>query len=159
MIKTEKLSKYALTACTVIIIAVFVAFFGIGYDNPVGDYNEPLLTDALIYLMYALTLVAAGLCIWSVGKSVMENMGYSGENLSGVPGSKVTIISLVVMIASLVIGYVCGLGETDFVAADGTVTTAGWVTISDMFIISIYIEMLVAALCVAVNMTGLLKRK
>lgn len=159
MIKTEKLSKYALTVCTVIIIASFAAFFGVGYDNPVGDYNEPQLTELIIYLMYALTLVAAVLAVWSVGKSVKENLGYSGENLSGVPGGKVTAISLIIMIASLVVGYVCGLGETEFVAADGTVTSATMVTVSDMFIISIYILMIVAALCVAVNMTGLLKKR
>lgn len=159
MIKTEKLSKYALTVCTVIIIASFAAFFGVGYDNPVGDYNEPQLTELIIYLMYALTLVAAVLAVWSVGKSVKENLGYSGENLSGVPGGKVSAISLIIMIASLVVGYVCGLGETEFVAADGTVTSATMVTVSDMFIISIYILMIVAALCVAVNMTGLLKKR
>lgn len=159
MIKTEKLSKYALTVCTVIIIASFAAFFGVGYDNPVGDYNEPQLTELIIYLMYALILVAAVLAVWSVGKSVKENLGYSGENLSGVPGGKVTAISLIIMIASLVVGYVCGLGETEFVAADGTVTSATMVTVSDMFIISIYILMIVAALCVAVNMTGLLKKR
>lgn len=159
MIKTEKLSKYALTGCTAVIIIAFLAFFTVGYDNPVGDYNEPLLTELIIYLMYVLTLIAAGLSVWSVFKSVKENMGYSGENLSGVPGGKISAVSLGIMVLSLVIGYVCGLGETDFVAADGTVTSAGMVTVSDMFIISIYILMIVAALCVAVNMTGLFKRK
>lgn len=159
MIKTEKLSKYALTACTVIIIASFAAFFGIGYDNPMGDYNEPKLTELVIYLMYALVAVAALLAIWSVAKSIKENLGFSGENLSGVPGGKVSAVALGIMVVSLVAGYVCGLGETEFTAADGTVTSAAMVTISDMFIISIYILMIVAALCVAVNMTGLLKKK
>ena len=159
MIKTEKLSKYVLTACTAVIVLAFVLFFTVGYDNPVGDYNEPQLTELIIYLMYGLTAVAAVLSVWSVVKSIKENMGYSGEDLSGVPGGKISFVSLLIMVASLVIGYVCGLGETEFTAADGTVTSAGMVTVSDMFIISIYILMIIATLCVAVNMTGIFKKK
>lgn len=159
MIKTEKLSKNVLLACSVIIIIFFGLFFGVGYDNPVGDYNEPQFTEALIFLMYGLIGIATVLAVWSVIKSIVENMGGSGENLSGVPGGKISAISFGIMLISLVVGYVSGIGETDFTAADGTVTSASMVTISDMFIISIYILMLITTLCVAFNMTGIMKKK
>ena len=32
-------SYYVLYACFAIIVLFFAAFFGYGYDNPVGDYN------------------------------------------------------------------------------------------------------------------------
>ena len=35
-------SYYVLYACFAIIVLFFAAFFGYGYDNPVGDYNAPV---------------------------------------------------------------------------------------------------------------------
>ena len=62
--KIEKISKMALYVCVGIIIVCFGAFLTIGYDNPVGDYNEPKLTDVLMWLMYILTLVTSVLGAW-----------------------------------------------------------------------------------------------
>ena len=59
MIKTEKLSRYALNACIVVILVIFGLFFGVGYDNPQGDYNAPQFTEVLMYLMYVMTVVTA----------------------------------------------------------------------------------------------------
>ena len=38
-------SYYVLYACFAIIVLFFAAFFGYGYDNPVGDYNAPVCTE------------------------------------------------------------------------------------------------------------------
>ena len=57
--KIEKISKMALYICVGIIVVCFVAFFGIGYSNPVGDYNEPKLLDLLV-----ISLVVGVLCGW-----------------------------------------------------------------------------------------------
>ena len=45
------------------------------------------------------------------------------------------------------------------IAADGTVTTAAMVTVTDMFMVSIYIMLLLTTLAVVFNMTGLMKKK
>jgi hypothetical protein len=60
---------------------------------------------------------------------------------------------------SLIVGLVPNLNETEFVAADGTVTTAAMVTVTDMFMVSIYIMLLLTTLAVVFNMTGLMKKK
>ena len=49
--KTEKISKLVLGICIGIIVVCFGLFLTIGYDNPVGDYNEPQLTDVIMWLM------------------------------------------------------------------------------------------------------------
>lgn len=158
MIKTEKLSKTVMNVCIAVILIVFACFFLYGYDNPMGDYNEPKCTEAVIYLVYVLTGITAVLGIWSAIKSVKEGMGASGENLSGVPGGKISLFSVVLLIGSLLIGLLPNLNETDFTAADGTVTSATMVSIVDMFIYSIYILMGVAAIAVVVNMSGIVKK-
>lgn len=152
-------SYYVLYACFAIIIATFAAFFGYGYDNPEGDYNAPVCTEGLMWLMYLLFAVTAVLAIWSVIRGIMMSMGSKGENLSGVPGGMVNAVSFVLLVVSLVIGLVCNLGEEDFTAADGTVTTATMVTVTDMFLWSIYIMAVLTTLAVVVNMTGLVKKR
>lgn len=158
MIKTEKLSRYALNTCIVIILVIFALFFGVGYDNPQGDYNAPQFTEVLMYLMYILTAVTALLAVWSAIKSVKDSMGGNAENLSGVPGGKISVFAVIVMLASLAIGFFPNMNETEFVTASGAVTSPTMVTITDMFIISIYIMLAVAALAVIVNMTGVIKK-
>jgi hypothetical protein len=53
---------------------------------------------------------------------------------------------------------VLGIGEEDFRAADGTVTTGGWVTVVDMFIWSMYILTLVAIVAIGITMSGYLTK-
>ena len=46
--KIEKISSRVLLVCVAVIIVCFGAFMTIGYDNPVGDNNQPLLTDVIL---------------------------------------------------------------------------------------------------------------
>lgn len=153
--KIEKISKMALYICVGIIVVCFFAFFGIGYSNPVGDYNEPKLLDLLMGLMYVLFVVMLALTVWSVFKG-MGNKGGSSSAGSGVPGGKIMAGTIVLLIASLVVGVLCGLGEEAFTAQDGTVTSAGWVTVVDMFCVASGILALAAVIAVIVSMTGVL---
>lgn len=156
--KIEKISSRVLGACVILIIACFAAFFCIGYDNPVGNNNEPILTDVIMWLMYVLTAVTAVLTVWSLVRNIQSNKGNDPTATTGVPGGKITMFTVGLTIASLAIGWVCGLGETEFTASDGTVTSAGWVTVVDMFCISMGILFLSAAIAVAVSMTGILTK-
>jgi hypothetical protein len=154
--KIEKISQMALYICIGIILVSFALFLTIGYDNPVGDNNEPILTDIIMWLMYLMVIATAGLTIWSGIKGMASSKGTDPAASTGVPGGKVSLITWGLFIASLVIGLVLGLGESDFKAADGTVTTAGWVTVVDAFCVSIGILILAAAAAVVVSMTGVL---
>ena len=135
--KIEKISSRVLMACVALIVVCFAAFLLIGYDNPVGDYNQPLLTDVIMWLMYALVVATAGLTVWSLVRGIQNSKGSDPAATTGVPGAKITLFTVCLTVASFVIGWISGLGETDFTAADGTVTTAAWVTIVDAFCVSI----------------------
>lgn len=153
--KIEKISSRVLLVCVAVIIVCFGAFMTIGYDNLVGDYNEPMLTDVIMWLMYVLVAVTAALTIWSLIRSAQANKGNDPAATTGVPGGKITLFTAGLTIASLVVGWVCGLGETDFTTTSGSVTTAGWVTVVDVFMVSMGILFLAAAIAVAISMTGI----
>jgi len=156
--KIEKISSRVLLACVILIVVCFGAFLTIGYDNLVGKYNEPMLTDVIMWLMYALVAVTAALVVWSVVHSAQSNKGNDPAATTGVPGGKIVLFTACLTMASFVIGWLLGLGETDFTAANGTVTTAGWVTVVDAFCVSIAILFVAAAIAVAVSMTGIVTK-
>ena len=156
--KIQNISRRALLICIVLIVACFGAFFTVGYDNPVGDYNEPQLTELLLWLMYGLTVITALLIVWGIAKGIQSTKGNDPAVTTGVPGSKISVTTILLLIASLAVGYVMGMNETEFTAADGTVTPAGMVTVSEMFLWSIYILTIVAVLVVGVSMSGILTK-
>lgn len=156
--KIEKISKMALYICIGIIVVCFALFMTIGYNNPVGDTNEPLLTDVVMWLMYLMIIATAILTIWGVICGIRSNKGNDPAASTGVPGGKITLFTIILLIASFAIGVVLGLGEPDFTASDGTVTTGGWVTVVDAFCVSIGILIVAAAIAVAVSMTGVLAK-
>lgn len=156
--KIEKISKMALYICIGIILVSFAAFLTIGYDNPVGDNNEPILTDIIMWLMYLLVLTTAGLTVVAGVKGIASSKGTDPAATTGVPGGKVSLFTWGLFIVSIVIGLVLGLGEEAFTAADGTVTSGGWVTVVDAFCVSIGILILAAAASVLVSMSGVLTK-
>lgn len=153
--KIEKISSRVLLCCISLIVVCFAVFLLIGYDNPVGDYNEPALTNVILWLMYVLVAVTAALTIWSAVRGIQNNKGNDPTLTTGVPSGKITLFTVGLTIASIIIGWVCGLGEKDFTAADGSVTTSGWVTLTDVFMVSMGVLLLAAAIAVAVSMSGI----
>lgn len=156
--KIEKLSKTVLTVCIGIIVVCFGLFMTVGYDNPVGDYNEPMLTDVIMWLMYIMALVTALLIVWSIVRGVRSTKGVDAATTTGVPGGKIIVFTLLLLLASIIGGAIFGWGETDFTAQDGTVTTGAWVTVVDTFCVSIGVMFVAAVLAVVVSMTGFLTK-
>ena len=109
--KIEKISSRVLLACVVVIVICFGAFMTIGYDNPVGDNNEPMLTDVIMWLMYLLIAATAALTIWSAVRGIQNNKGNDPAATTGVPGGKITLCTMGLLVVSLIIGWICGLGE------------------------------------------------
>ena len=132
--KIEKISSRVLLCCVILIVVCFAAFLLIGYNNPVGDNNEPMLTDVIMW---------------------QNSKGNDPAATTGVPGGKITLFTAGLTIVSLILGWILGLGEEAFTASDGTVTSAGWVTVVDVFMVSMGVLLVAAAIAVAVSMTGI----
>ena len=156
--KIEKISSRVLLGCVLLIVVCFGAFLTIGYDNPVGDNNEPMLTDLVMWLMYLLIIATSALTVWSAVRGIQNAKGTDPAATTGVPGGKITMCTVGFTLLSVIIGWVCGLGETEFTAGDGTVTSAGWVTVVDIFCVSMGMLFVAAAIAVIVSMTGILTK-
>ena len=65
--------------CVGLIVVCFAAFFCIGYDNMVGDHNEPVLTDIIMWLMYVLVIATAALTVWSLVRGMQNSKGNDPE--------------------------------------------------------------------------------
>lgn len=157
--KIQQISKYALLGTVAVSAIVFLLFFFVGWeDSYEGDFVVPMFTSLLLVLMYAVVAVTALLTIWSVVKGIQSTKGNDPAATTGVPGGKIITGTVVLTLVSLAVGGVLGIGEADFRAADGTITTGAWVTVVDMFIWSIYILTVVAIGAVIVAMSGVLTK-
>ena len=157
--KIQNVSKYAMLTVIGISVLVFLLFFGYGWnDSYEGDFNVPYFTSLLLVWMYIAVAATAVLTVWSIFKGIQSTKGNDPTATTGVPGGKIITGTVILTVVSLVIGIVLGLGEQDFTAADGTVTTGAWVTVVDMFLWSIYILTIAAVIAVAVSMSGWLTK-
>ena len=157
--KIEKLSKMALWISAGLAIIIFVLNFALGdSDEYIGDNAVPVMTDAVLFLMYLMVVVTIGLTAWSIFTSVKCNSGTDSTKTTGVPGGKIIACVLALFVGSLVIGFIAGIGAEPFTATDGTETSAGWVQVVDMFCWSIIILTVAACAAVGVSMSGVLTK-
>ena len=147
-----KVSYYALYVCFALILVVLGLFYGVGYTNPVGEYNAPEHTETLIYLMYAMfgitvaaTLIAA---IAQFGAALRDNAKSALKSLLGV----------ILLVVLLVVTYNIGSSES-VLLADGTLySDVTLLKVSDMLIYSTYVLFGIAAVGTLINLSGIFKR-
>lgn len=143
---------YALVAVTVV---VFVLFFAIGYDEPYADdpsFNAPLFTDAVLVFIYLLVLVAVAVAITSLVRAVRQRDD-SSDIVNNLPATKIKYCSFGLLAVLLVVTF--ALGSTEPVLANGVkFTDALWLRITDMFINTSIVLLIVAAAGVAFGLSG-----
>ena len=147
-----KVSYYALYVMMALIIVVLGLFFGVGYTNPVGDYNAPEHTETLIFFMYAMF----GICVLvTILGALVQFFALLRDNPRGAMKS---LFILALFVGVLGISYAIASDEV-LVMADGTeFTDVAWLKGTDMIIYSIYILLVGAAVSTLVNLSGLLKK-
>lgn len=145
------MSYYALYACIALILVVLGMFYFVGYNNPVGEYNEPAYTETLIYLMYAMF----GIC---VAVTLIGAIAQFGAALKENPKSAIkSLLGIVLLVIVLVVSYSIG-SDAAVMTGTGAYTDAFWLKISDMLIYSIYFLLGVAAIGTLINLSGIFKR-
>ncbi len=146
-----KVSYYIMYALFAIILIVLGLFYGVGYNNPVGEYNAPEHTETLIYLMYALFAI-------TVAATLIAAIGQFASALRDNPKAAIkSLLGLVAFIVVLVVAYVIG-SDAAIMTGDGAYEDKFWLKITDMFIYSIYFLIAVAGIAALINMTGIFKR-
>ena len=147
-----KVSYYILYVLIALILLVLGLFFGVGYENQVGDYNAPEHTETLLFLMYAML----GVCI------IVTVVGSLAQFVTGLKdnpkGAMKSLLFVGLFIAVLAVAYTMG-SDAPVVMGDGTeFTDAGWLKLADMTLYAIYFLVATASVATIVNLSGIFKR-
>lgn len=153
----EQLSTRVLYALVCLCAVVFALFWLVGYDIPFDDepeFNAPLLTDTLLLLVYALVAVACFIALCSMVSRLRQRSAVADEDGSSRvarrTGTVVAALLVVVTVATF------ALGSTDELLVNGEpYRETFWLRLTDMFINTSLLLMLVAAVAVAVGLSGL----
>ena len=135
----ERGSQRVLFAIIAVTAVVFALFYLIGFNHPFPDdpdFNEPRLTDVLLWLMAGVVLFALCTAIWAVAVAVKRKKNQP-RVVNRIP---VAVISLVVVAATVaVLVEVNGKHFAD----------ALWLRTADMFVIASVTMVVLAVLLVA----------
>ena len=155
----KKKQSWIIIGLVAVSALVFTAFWLVGYDMPYeedSDFNAPLLTDMLLGYIYLLTSSAIGVTVYSIVHGI-KTRGRQSLTENGVPAGRITIITWGVTFALLASTF--ALGSTDPIKVNGKDFCEGiWLRLSDMFIVSSGIMILLAIAAVAFGMSGYSRR-
>ncbi|MBQ8969248.1 MAG: hypothetical protein IJ064_05910 [Bacteroidaceae bacterium] len=161
--KIEKISNYVLYAICAVTVLLFLLFFSWGFDNIdpeiSADKIAPKMTSTLLWFMYLLGAAMCCLMVWSLFQNSRNSGGGNELAIKGVPGSKITICTVVTTLLVFGIGYAVNfaMGEEPVLAKDGKVlATAGWVVVTDAFMVAIYALSVISVIAVVVAATGIM---
>lgn len=151
---TEKLSRWVLYALSALTAFLFALYYLIGYDQPYvenPDFNEPLLTTALLFFMYALLVTTVGIGVWSILRETKRRRSESKVS-NGIPTS---LISRCVAGGTLIVfALTFALGSTQPLTTNGkSFTDSMLLRMADQFINTSIFLLIAAALAVAFGMT------
>ncbi|WP_311441071.1 hypothetical protein [Hoylesella buccalis] len=151
---TEQLSRWVLYALSALTVCLFALYYLVGYDQPYvenPDFNEPLLTTALLFFMYALLVTTVGIGVWSILRETKRRRSESKVN-NGIPTA---LISRCVSGGTLTVFILTfALGSTQPLMTNGkSFTDSMLLRMADQFIITSIFLLIAAALAVAFGMT------
>ena len=149
---TYKVSYYIFYVLIALILVVLGLFFGVGYNNPMGDYNAPQHTETLIFLIYGFL----ALCLLV---TVLGGLAQFALSLKDDPKGAVKSLVAIALFAGVLVGaYVMGSDEPLTMASGETFTDATMLKLSDMMLYAIYLLLTVTGVATLINLSGIFKR-
>lgn len=147
-----KVSYYVFYVCVALILVVLGMFYGVGYNNPMGEYNAPEHTETLIFLTYG--MLAVTIIITLLGGLAKFAASFKDSPTSALK----SLIGLVLIIVLLIVAYNIG-SDTPVTLADGTTySDVLWLKVTDMLIYSTYVLLGIAVLGTLINLSGIFKK-
>ena len=149
---TYKVSYYIFYVLIALILVVLGLFFGVGYNNPMGDYNAPQHTETLIFLIYGFL----ALCLLV---TVLGGLAQFALSLKDDPKGAVKSLVAIALFAGVLVGaYVMCSDEPLTMASGETFTDATMLKLSDMMLYAIYLLLAVTGVATLLNLFGIFKR-
>lgn len=152
----NRLSSRVLVLLIAVIALMFGSFWSVGYEMPFDEnpvFNAPLLTDVLLWFVYALVAVTLILVLVSVAYGFKTRSDDSGRT-NGVPAARIFYLSLALPVVCMVVTF--ALSSDEPLTVNGQqYTSAIWLRLTDMFINTSLILIAVAVAAVAYGLLGL----
>jgi len=152
---TERVSTHVLYALVALAMVVFTLFFAIGYDTPYIEdpsFNAPLFTDAVLVFIYLLVFIAVAVAVTSFVHAIKQRDVTSGI-INNLPAAKIKYFSFGLLAGLLILTF--ALGSTEPVLVNGSkYADSMWLRITDMFINTNIVLLIMAALGVAFGLSG-----
>ena len=149
-----KLSYYVFYVCIAAILVVLGLFYCVGYNvtNAAG-LTEPTNTPALMYLMY-------GMFAMCVAVTVIAALIQFGSALKDNPKAALkSFMGLILLAVLLIITYNMGSDETMMLGGGVTYDNKFLLKLTDMFLYSTYVLLIVAAIGTLLNLLGIFKQR
>lgn len=147
-----KVSYYVFYVCVALILVVLGMFYGVGYNNPMGEYNAPEHTETLIFLTYG--MLAVTIIITLLGGLAKFAASFKDNPASALK----SLIGFVLIIVLLIVAYNIG-SDAPVTLADGTTySDVLWLKVTDMLIYSTYVLLGIAVLGTLINLSGIFKK-
>lgn len=150
----ERISQRILYGIVAVAVVVFGLFYLVGFDRPYMDdpnFNSPLFTNAVLFLMYGMVLAAVvilGCAIYHTLKT--RGRGERVDN--GIPVKKIAYIVAIGTMVALLLTFL--LGSSAPMTVNGKeYTDALWLKVADMFIFTGIGMILVAIVAVVYGAT------
>ena len=132
----EKISQQVFYIMIGLAVLVFGLFYLIGYDLPFDenpDFNAPLFTDVLIFLMWLFLIGGVGLAIYSMIKGYRTMKSEAVVN--GVPVRRIFRITWLSLLAVLAVTFLLGGSDPMLINGENYADWL-WLKLSDMFVVT-----------------------
>ena len=150
----ERISQRVLYVIVGLSAVVFLAFYLIGYDVPFAGntaFNAPMLTDVLLGFMWGLLVITVLASIVAVIRGIQRANG-SEDVTNGISARKITYTTYGVTALILLLTFI--FGSTQVMVVNGqNYTDSFWLRMTDMFVNSSLILLVLAAVVVAIGAT------
>lgn len=150
----ERISQRVLYVIVALSAIVFLAFYLIGYDTPfTGNtaFNAPMLTDVLLGFMWGLLAITTIASIVAVVRGI-RRANRSERMTNGIPTRRITYTTYGITALILLLTFVFGSTQTMMVNGENF-TDSFWLRITDMFVNSSLLLLVLAAGVVAFGAT------
>lgn len=116
----------------------------------------PFYVDLLLWAIYLLLVLAVGLIAWSTVRGLRLRKGQPATT-NGVPTRIIACASLLVLVLTLALTYLAG-DATPLMSNGKPFDDAFWLRVSDMFINTSIVLIVLAAVAVGFGMSGVSRK-
>ena len=155
----EQISQKVFRLMIGLAVLVFGLFYLIGYDLPFDenpDFNAPLFTDVLIFLMWLFLIGGIGLAVYSMVKDYRSSRSEAVVN--GVPVRRIFRITWLTLLAVLILTFLLGGSDPMLINGENYADWL-WLKLSDMFVITSLLMLLAGIGAVCFGATRYIRKK